>query len=309
MEPTLRKAAKGIADVPLFSAEEARAWGISAKDLTILVRRGLILRLDRGWYSTMVAAEPSELHVLRTAAALRMHSGPVAAGHSAVLLHDLPLARADLSTVELARVSDGHGVIRQGVRVRRETGLPNVPVTIPMLGQSARAVDIPSAIVGTALTNNPVAALVAGDGALHSKRCTTQQIDAALAAARGSVGIARARDVLQLLDHRHESAGETLTHWELGRLGWELIPQWEVTLASGRKRRLDLRVKGERVAIEYDGRDKMKLPRAREKLEARQIALEGMGWEFVRVVSEDLDDPVGLHRRVQDAVAASRRAA
>lgn len=308
VRPTLRDPAKNLQDVPLFSAAQAAEWSISDKDLAILVRRGLILRLDRGWYSTMVAAEPDDLHVLRTTAALHMHGAAAASAHSAVLLHGLPLARTDLTTVELVRAGPGHGQRRRGVRVRSCSGLPTVDVRVPIIGGTAVAVSIPHAIVGTALVNNPLGALVAGDAALHAKRCSPESISAALADARGCHGVARARQILEFLDPRHESSGETLTHWELRQLGWDLVPQWPVRVGR-RTFRFDLRVTGEMVAIEYDGRDKMKLSGAQEKLEARQTALEDLGWEFVRVIAEDLEDPPALSARVHEAVLRSRRAA
>ncbi len=307
MEPTLRIDPKALGDVPLFSAAQAREWSISDKDLRILVRREQLRRVDRGWYSTRVCATPEEEHVLRTVAALLQHDEAVASHHSAALIHGLPLARADLGTVELTRTRPGHGRTRAGLRVRSAGDVPTVTVEEPLTGRTVRAVDVAHAVVGAALSNNPVAGLVAGDHALREGRCSADEIHEALHRLRLCTGIRVARQALAHLEPRHESPGETLTGWELRQLGWDLVPQW-VVVARGRLYRLDFRVRGHLVAIEFDGQVKYTSPEVMQAQQRREDDLRSLGWVFVRITWDDLADPAEVSRRIRAAIAEAAAA-
>ena len=241
MATPLRVAPSELGDMPLFSTGEAEARGISRRDLAVLVRRQVIWRVALGWYSSRTDAPAEERHILRTVATLRLqHVDAVATRHTAVLLHGLPLARTDLSLVEIAKASSTHGRLRQGVRVSEINldAVGPVEIQLPDLETTVRAVPPAWAIVGTAMTNNPVAALVAGDHALRHSICTRAQIEAALDAARGAKGVQLAREVLVHLEARHESPGETLTAAILRRSPVDFEPQVPVR-AAGRNYRLD----------------------------------------------------------------------
>ena len=84
MRPRLRIVPSELGDMPLFSTEEAMERGISRHDLAILLRRRLIWRPARGWYSSRMDARLDEQHILRTAATLG-RSEWVGAGHNAAL--------------------------------------------------------------------------------------------------------------------------------------------------------------------------------------------------------------------------------
>lgn len=314
MDLKLRVDPATLGEMPLVDRRQAHEWGISDKDLMILVRRGLLLRVDHGWYSTLVSATAEERHILRTVAALRSLGPEIAASaHSAALLHGLPLARADLTTVDLIRRT-GHGRRREGLRISQRPDVSAAPVAVPFLGDTVPVVTVSDAVVGTALRNNPVAALVAGDHALHHRLCTPTQIHDRLDAHRGSKGIEGARMALRLLEGRHESPGETLTAYELRRLGWEVEPQFEV-ITNGRLYRLDFRLKGKRVGIEFDGeikylgQDGNPCPQRRAEVmaaqEARESDLRHVGWTFARFGWDDLSDPAEMHARVSRAVRES----
>ncbi|GAB3113751.1 hypothetical protein GCM10027055_18760 [Janibacter alkaliphilus] len=300
---TLHVDLTNVGDLPVFSREQARGWGISDRDLAALCRRGSFRRLARGWYSSRMDATPEELHVLRTVANIRLHAGrSVAVRHSAVLLHGLPLAKADLDIVELARAGQGHGRIRAGVRESLLEGRPTTQVELPDLGAGASLVTVPHAIVGTAQTNNPSAALVAGDHALRLGLCTPAEIHEALADAAGQTGVGQARLALAHLDGRHESPGETLTAVILRTLGWDVDPQVEV-VAAGRLYRLDFALRAYRVAIEFDGQVKYNDPAAHLAQERREADLRSVGWAFARLGWDDLDDPAILGGRIRSAIA------
>lgn len=294
-----------LRDVPLFTTSEARDAGISGHDLALLVRRELIWRPAQGWYSCLPDVTEDERHVLRTVTALRVHGpGAVACRVSALILHGLPVARCDLSVVEIATTGGGHGRTRRGVRVSQlpSKGAAPVRIAVPLVDADIPVVDVPTAIVGAARCNSAPGALVAADFAVGQGMCTLEDIAASLKAHAGSTGIERARAWLADIDPRHESAGETLTAVILRQRSWEFEPQLWVR-AGGRNCRLDFALTEYKVAIEFDGESKYTGPEVMEDQLARQAALEAEGWVFVRLGWADLDDPTTLLRRIAEAVA------
>lgn len=310
MQPTLRIDPADLGDLPLFDAAEARSMGISAHDLAILVRRGLLWRVERGWYSTHVDASEEERHVLRTVAALQLYGEEsVACRHSAILLHGLPLARTDLSVVEIGKVNASHGRARRGVRVSRAPaeGHDVRELVDPIANRPVRVAGPARAIVGTALNNNPLGALVAADHAVRHGLCTHAQIEQDLSSMRGFKGVARARDALAHIDPRHESPGETLTADVLRRRPWDFDPQVKV-VARGRRYRLDFALREHKVAIEFDGDIKYTDPGVMEAQLAREADLRAEGWVVVRITWEDLTDEAKIHGLLSAAVAEATRA-
>lgn len=296
--------------MPLFSTAEAEARGISRHDLATMCRRGLIWRVARGWYSSRVDGRRDEHHLLRTAANLRLQ-GPsaVVCRQSAVLLHGLPLVRTGLEVVELSKAGAGHGRTREGVRLSLLTLPPErcVEVEMPIVGGTATIVDPASAIVGTAMTANPLAALAAGDEALRVGACTREQIAWSLEHYRGCRGIEAARQVLRHLEPRHESPGETLMGVILRDGRWDVDPQVEVR-ANGRLYRLDFALRQHRVAIEFDGEVKYTGPEVMEAQLRREEDLRSAGWVIVRFVWADLEDPAAVSERIRAAVVEARAA-
>lgn len=290
--------------MPLFSTAEAEERGISRKDLTVMVRRELLWRPARGWYSSRMDAHEEERHVLRALAVLRLRGdGSVACRATAVLLHGLPLVRTDLSVIEVAKADAGHGRMTKGVRLSQlGAGVECVDVVDPVIGTTVRVVDQATAIIGTAMTSSPLAALAAGDAALHTGACTRAQIDSAIDRGRRATGIELARQAMRHLDARHESPGETLTAAILRQGPDPFDPQVWVT-ALGKRYRLDFALREHKVAIEFDGEVKYTDPSVMEAQIARQAALEAEGWVFVRLGWADLDDPAALLRRISEAVA------
>lgn len=307
--PRLRVAPTELGDMPLFSTAQAEQRGISRKDLTAMVRRDLLWRPARGWYSSRVGALEHERHMLRALAVLRMlgHQS-VACRHTAVLLHGLPLARTALGLVEVSRTTGAHGRVTKGVRISEmPPGATSREVTDPVLGEPVLVVDPATAIVGTAMTNNPNGALVAGDAALRDRRCTRAQITAALERGRRATGIDTARQILQHLEPRHESPGETLTAAILRRGPWDFDPQVWVR-ARGHDYRLDFALREYKIAIEFDGEIKYTGPEVMAKQLARDADLEAEGWVVLHFGWADLEDDAIIMARVGDAVAAAHAA-
>lgn len=277
--------------MPLFSTAEAEGRGISRRDLATFVRRGHFWQPAHGWYSSRMDAQVEERHLIRAVAVLRSQGqGAVAVRHTAAAVLGLPLVRTDFDRVEIGKPETTHGRTAKGVRV---TGLDVgrlecVDVEVPGLG-TVRSVSPAWAVVGTAMINNPLAALSAGDHALRQGLCTRGEVAAALDASRGCTGVGRARDALVHLEPKHESPGETLTAAVLRRSEWHFDPQvWQV--AAGRHYRLDFANEELMLAIEFDGQIKYVSPEVKEAEVAREEDLRSIGWEFVRVVWDDFDD-------------------
>ncbi len=277
--------------MPLFTTAEAEGRGISRRDLGVFVRRGLFWQPARGWYSSRMDAEIEERHLIRALAVLRSQGeGAVAIRHTAAVVHGLPLVRTDFDRVEIGKAGTTHGRTAKGVRVTGiDVGRMGCgEVAVPDLG-TVRSVSPAWAVVGTAMTNNPLAALSAGDHALRHGLCTRGDIDGALDAARGATGVGRAREALVHLDPKHESPGETLTAAVLRRSRWDFEPQVWQTVA-GRNYRLDFANEELMLAVEFDGQVKYVSPEVKEDEIAREEDLRSIGWDFVRVIWDDFDD-------------------
>lgn len=310
MRPRLRVAPSELGDMPLFSTAQGEERGISRRDLTTMVRRELLWRPARGWYSSRMDADEEERHVLRALAVLKLRGdGAVACRTTAALLHGLPLVRTDLSVVEIAKADAGHGRMTKGVRLSElMAGVECVDVIDPVIGTTVRVVDPATAIVGTAMTSHRLAALAAGDAALHKGVCTTAQLESAIDRGRRGTGIESARQTMRHLDARHESPGETLTAAVLRAGPWAFDPQVSVR-AQGKNYRLDFALREYKVAIEFDGEIKYTGPEVMEAQLAREADLIAEGWVFVRVGWADVDDEAALLARVGDKVAVACAAA
>ena len=256
------------------------------------------------------------LHRLTTLALLRSFEGRVCASHqSALVLHGIALWRSDLSTVHVARATDDHTRHRTGAIIHPSCGVDpvttsghlTVPVAVavvqvglrPMLGRAAF----------------PLESLIAADNALHSQAITRAELDEAVSRHAGHPGIRAVREQLVHADGRHESVGETRLGVVLRLLGYDSEPQVRRIVGTSTYR-VDRRIRGTRVVVEFDGMSKYLPPepseddfaRARAALEAektRQDHLVDTGDDVVRVRWWQLDDLPALRARVDAAIARS----
>jgi very-short-patch-repair endonuclease len=157
------------------------------------------------------------------------------------------------------------------------------------------------------LVGSPLTALVAADAALHRTVITPLGLSTAVASFAGHAGIGEVRAVLTHADGRIESVGESLLAHTLRLLGIAFTPQVRVATDSGLFR-ADFAVDGTRVLVEFDGKVKYDRPRALFDEKQREDALRREGWVVVRFVWADLRHPARLARRIDEAVALSRRA-
>jgi very-short-patch-repair endonuclease len=102
----------------------------------------------------------------------------------------------------------------------------------------------------------------------------------------------------QLVDPRAESLPESVTRVHLVQAGFEVVPQYRVTVGSRVVARVDLALPKLKIAIEYDGR----WHEAQRALDNdRLAALRAAGWTVIIVTAELLRD----RRRLVAAVAAA----
>lgn len=123
----------------------------------------------------------------------------------------------------------------------------------------------------------------------------------------GRRGIRTFRRVLATADPRSESPGESLTRELIFRLRIRPpVPQLEVSSRAGRHR-LDFAWKEEKVALEFDGKNKYfdyrPTPEVIFEERRREKALEEEGWRFVRVEWKDLFREQEFKNRILRALA------
>jgi very-short-patch-repair endonuclease len=295
----------------IVSRADLGAAGLRSRDIARMSQTGMLTVLARGWYAVGPVAVEDERHVLTVRAMLRSHEGRAVAGHhSALLVLGLPTLGADLKVVRLSRRTAGPTNTTPRVRLGR---------AVPMRLQRAETVAPGLAVVQHGVSVGPLSALVAADGALRLGLATPTDLDEALDAVRQHPHTAGIEQMLKYADGRHESPGETRLGHALRLLGISATPQ--VRLTSGRAVAIvDFLVDDAAVVIEFDGR--VKYGRGADEMDPfgrrrpaaevlweekrREDWVRELGYEVVRVVSRDLDEPASLDARIRRAVIRAR---
>jgi very-short-patch-repair endonuclease len=145
------------------------------------------------------------------------------------------------------------------------------------------------------------------DSALHRRRCSRDELGRALAdidpRRRGKVTLA-----IAATEARTESVGESRTRIILQDAGFSVHPQAEIRDGRRLLGRVDFLV-DDCVVVEFDGLLKYEGLAGRAALAAekeRESRIARLGYEVVRVVWSELDDPVSIVQRVLDARATAR---
>ena len=293
----------------VFSIAEAAALGVTGNDLTALVRRGELVRVRRGAYvlaDVFAAADIGGRYRLRVLAVMRSRPrSDRASHHSALALLDIPFASAPLDTV----------LAESRVSGRRTSGGLHLhaPTTAPgrRIGD-IRLVSPEVACVQVAARYGVEAGVCAMDSALHLKRCTRADLEGAVEQLDPRRR-ARARLAVRATEPLTESVGESRTRLILSDAGFAVRPQVEIRDGVRLLGRVDFLV-DDCVVVEFDGMVKYEDITGKAALAAekdRESRITRLGYEVVRVVWSDLDDPVGIVQRVVTAqrTARARRAA
>ena len=303
----------------VVDADTLHRHGLTSHDIDRLCHKGRLHRLIRGWFATRQPKDAVDVHLLRLRALLRHFDGrAVASHHSRLLAVGIPVWQADLSAVHLTRLADRGSRSRERYRLH-----PAVDGLTAMETPLGLCLPVAGAIVQTGILNGPMDALIAADAALFGGLVTTQDIEQALQLFTGRTGVAPVRAALVHADGRHESAGETRLGAVLRDLRIPATPQVWIPTRQGRKR-VDALLDDHPVVLEFDGAVKYLSQRDRYvstgRVEApaenalflektREDAIRDEEYEVVRVVWAHLDDPDGIHRRIDAAVVrAARRA-
>ncbi len=153
-------------------------------------------------------------------------------------------------------------------------------------------------------------AVIIGDHALR-KGATLQRMQALVESMPGSRGIRRGRRVVDALDARSESAGETRTRLILRGFRIEQ-PDLQVVIQTGSTSyRADFAWKALKLILEFDGKTKYFDFAPTDQIifteRRREKALMELGWRFLRVEWADLSCPAELRVPIEAAISRARQ--
>jgi len=272
-----------LPDVP-FTTQQARGLGRDHAALKAGVEEGMLRRLFTGVY---VRADVADSVLLRAqAAALVMNPRSVLCNRTAAWLHGVEVFRyAELETVpelesfvlrgrRATERLDCHGRTRDLMPEDWQT-IDGVRVTTPL----RTAVDL-------ACELSRRDALAALDALSRQCGVTVADMNVLLQRFRRRRGVIQARELVQLVDPRAESTGESWTKLEIhDRELPPPEPQFWVRIDGVPTYRLDLAYPKAKVVVEYDGVEFHSGPR-RQRDEERRDWLRRHGW-YVIVVTKD----------------------
>ena len=288
----------------LLRADELPGVGLSSRAPD---RRAARLRsVRRGVYTLEPATSPEEQHLQSARAVQATRSDTTLSHVSAALVHGLPVDRRRLTLVHVTaptRRGRRAGVHSHGARLSRTDVqvIDDLAVTAPT-----------RTVLDCALSLPLFEAVSIVDSALNGELATIGQLWRDLTRLGHRHGLGRARRALALSDAKCESPGETRVRILLGRAGFELESQVVIRDEfGGFVARVDFRLVGSSVVIEFDGRGKYSLNGdahvALWNEKRRQDALHALGYEVVRIIWEDLQRPAGLVAKVKAAMARADR--
>ncbi|HEX5907015.1 MAG TPA: type IV toxin-antitoxin system AbiEi family antitoxin domain-containing protein, partial [Propionibacteriaceae bacterium] len=187
--------------------------GYDYGDLRRLRRDGELVRVRRGAYARVdnpdqLVEERHRRLVLGTAPQLR--DGAVLSHGSAAVLHGLPVWPAAVQRVHVTRNRRGNGVKRSLVQVH---GAPLLALDIVMI-ENMPVTSLRRTVLDLARTLPMMEAVAAGDRAL-ALGLTRFELDAGLLAMERWPGVRAARRVIEFLDERSESPGESASRVRL----------------------------------------------------------------------------------------------
>jgi hypothetical protein len=295
----------------LLRRAEALADGMSDDELARLIRRGELVRLQRGTYlqdAAPLTGRARHAAIVRaTVAGLRL---PGVISHvSAAVLHGLPIWNVPLGRVHVTRrpPANGSGSRRVHLHVGR---LPAEEVTavggLVLTDLSRTSVDV-------ARTLPFEQAVVIVDAALATKRTTREELTACLDRLGPVPGVRGAARVVAFADGRSESVGESRSRVLMKRFGLP-APELQVKLYrrdGSASARCDFGWRPDRTVGEFDGRVKYgRLLRPgqapgdavfEEKL--REDEIRDQGWKVARWIWREIDTPLVVADRLRRAFA------
>lgn len=288
------------------STSQLAAAGLDDRLLTAAVKSGALLRLRRGAYVRAAywnRIKPWDRDQLRIMAHFESTSGLARYSHvSAARLHGFHVWNAGSLVHVTTQYSNSSASAGKDVQTHR-LPLPEIECTSLWMpdGQEIMTTAVERTVLDCARILPLDKAAVIGDHALH-KGASMASMRRLLEESPVTRGGRRALDLLDVLDGRSESAGETRTRLLLHSFGLGTFkPQVEIMTTEGLFR-ADFADAEARVAIEFDGAVKyMDHKPTQEVLLAerwRENALVEAGWRVFRLQWNHLDRPGELRARL-----------
>ncbi len=276
------------------TAELAHA-GITSERIRLLVRRGVLTKIDWGVYARSDLAERLAVtqrgrRVLRIAAAIAVVGpGAVASHQDAAILHGLALLeRPDAETLALTVPRGLAGIRTRRPYVRASTSwLPEEHIAIR---HKVPVTSVARTVVDLARTTPFRSGVVLADSALHDKKASEAELMAVAAGCTRWPGIGRARQVIEFSDGRSESPFESIARvaFRDGGLPPPELQVWVGGEGRGVIGRADFLWREHSTIGEADGALKYADPdRARNQLR-RDAELRAAGFEVVHFTWHDL---------------------
>ncbi|MDZ7577853.1 MAG: hypothetical protein U0904_06745 [Candidatus Nanopelagicales bacterium] len=266
-----------------------------------------LVQVRRGAYCLEPPTTPEAMHVLMARAALKSHCDSQFLSHaSAALAWGLPLFRVDLARVHLSRDRGQRAKTTPGIRYHN---YPVIPEDQTHQLPNVRVTAATRTVIDCAVTLPTDSAVVIVDAALHRGMTSLSHLSERVSAMTRRKGLSAARRVLALADIKAESPGESRLRLLLGDLGIHVVSQAVINDGARTLARADFRIRDSRVLIEFDGRAKYKDDPERYHWEEKQRhdLLVAAGYEVVRVVWAQLEDPQAVKRAIDQALTRSRR--
>lgn len=237
---------------PVRLTRELLAEGYTHNELAAQTRSGSLTRVRRGAYDSIPEDEVGLRHLQLIEATLRLTVPSAVVSHvSAAVVHGLPVISASLGRVQLTRADVGGGRDRGAVHLHAAP----LPADEVMTVRGLRVTSLARTVVDIGRTESFERSVVTGDAALR-RGLTAPDLEVCLLASRCRPGVAKARRVIQFLDPRSESPGESLSRaaLHLERIP-PPVPQFEVRRPDGRLvGRADFGWEEHRTLGEFDGR-------------------------------------------------------
>ena len=301
----------------ILTTAALRDVGITDRLLAHGVRLGVVVRLRHGVYMPArrwSSLKPWEKDLARIEAHVEGTRGaPVYCLGSAAILHGM--STWDVGpAVHVATRYAGAQSSRSSDTLTHQLPLTEAEiVTVERWGRRIRVTSVVRTLVDCFRFLPHEQALVIGDSALHQRLTRVENLHDAVQS--GPVrGRRRALAVVDELEPKTESPGESRTRVLLRRLGFEKpVAQLRLETAEG-EYRADFAWPELMIIIEFDGEGKYldyaPLPDVLLAERRRETLLMEQGWIFVRLRWSDLERPEDVRRRVQAAIdRAARRSA
>lgn len=297
----------GIATTGMLAAA-----GITGKALTAALNVRLIIRLHKGAYVQCVvwaALKPWERDsAVLTAHVLASHSQGVYSHSSAARLLGLATWGCGPTIHVTHGFAPGVSGRDRNVRVHQQSYAPEQTTMLRRGPLRVPVTNLAQTVLDCGRLFSLEQSVVIGDSALR-KGLDPDVLRGQLEASAIKRGAARAGTMLEHLDALSESAGESRTRIFLlvSRLP---MPELQVEIPTRHGlHRVDFAWRGFRLILEFDGWGKYfnYRPTAEAVAQERQREkdLMELGWKFIRITWQDLNDPVALEARIRSALASA----